>query len=284
LYTKRSSSTDLYIQTNRSKLIPDAVLIACCPVPDCPEHDKVHEQIVSRATLYQMLILTEVTGYFSARRAFSRRLGPSNNSIQRGRKQHIMTLRSRNDAEANNSRPDASRRFSGFASASTLSQPIQIFPAPLWPSLPDHERWPPASDLSSCQRGKLLTTSSSLADSEVYVPNARMVSTQFHCVNLRANLAQPEMTNMVSQLAAWKPQIKQSTCPELELLLTSRVSAFEGHQNLYDAASLHYALRRAPTLISRKRNHRLQRVSAPHVRLNIPSCNSARLARAPQDC
>jgi hypothetical protein len=34
--------------------MPDVILIACCPVPDCPEHGKPHEQIVSRATLYQM--------------------------------------------------------------------------------------------------------------------------------------------------------------------------------------------------------------------------------------
>ena len=32
----------------------DVVLIARCAVPDCAEHSKPHEQIVSRATLYQM--------------------------------------------------------------------------------------------------------------------------------------------------------------------------------------------------------------------------------------
>jgi hypothetical protein len=30
----------------------DVTLAARCPVPDCPEHGKPHEQIVSRATLY----------------------------------------------------------------------------------------------------------------------------------------------------------------------------------------------------------------------------------------
>jgi hypothetical protein len=34
--------------------MPDAVLFARCPVPDCSEHGKPHEHIVSRATLYQM--------------------------------------------------------------------------------------------------------------------------------------------------------------------------------------------------------------------------------------
>lgn len=34
--------------------MPDVVLIARCPVPNCPEHGKPHEQIVNRATLYQM--------------------------------------------------------------------------------------------------------------------------------------------------------------------------------------------------------------------------------------
>jgi hypothetical protein len=32
----------------------DVIFIARCPVPDCPEHGKPYEQIVSRATLYQM--------------------------------------------------------------------------------------------------------------------------------------------------------------------------------------------------------------------------------------
>lgn len=36
------------------KHMPDVILIARCPVPDCPERGKPHEQIVSRATLYQM--------------------------------------------------------------------------------------------------------------------------------------------------------------------------------------------------------------------------------------
>jgi hypothetical protein len=35
--------------------VPDVILIARCPVPDCPEHGKPYEHIVSRATLYQML-------------------------------------------------------------------------------------------------------------------------------------------------------------------------------------------------------------------------------------
>ena len=34
--------------------MPDLILIARCPVPDCPEKGKPHEQIVDRATLYQM--------------------------------------------------------------------------------------------------------------------------------------------------------------------------------------------------------------------------------------
>jgi hypothetical protein len=34
--------------------MPDVILFARCPVPDCSEHGKPHEQIVSRATLYQM--------------------------------------------------------------------------------------------------------------------------------------------------------------------------------------------------------------------------------------
>jgi len=34
--------------------MPDVILFAGCPVLDCPEHGKPHEQIVSRATLYQM--------------------------------------------------------------------------------------------------------------------------------------------------------------------------------------------------------------------------------------
>jgi hypothetical protein len=32
----------------------DVVLFARCPVPDCSEHGKPREQIVSRATLYEM--------------------------------------------------------------------------------------------------------------------------------------------------------------------------------------------------------------------------------------
>jgi hypothetical protein len=34
--------------------MPDVTLIACCPVPDWPENSMPHEQIVTRATLYQM--------------------------------------------------------------------------------------------------------------------------------------------------------------------------------------------------------------------------------------
>lgn len=34
--------------------MPDTILIARCPVPECPDHGKPQEQIVSRASLYQM--------------------------------------------------------------------------------------------------------------------------------------------------------------------------------------------------------------------------------------